>query len=228
MVMIPLGAILGGASLFGKLFGGAGKGAADARERQNEFQQRENFLKGNIYGTQQGAATSQYGTEQAALVNLVQQLEKAKLDRAQLGITAPQARGKQAMLGSLLANLQPARVQAPGRIAPHMGSITGGLSPSALSGTARQAGSVLERQALEAMLSKSDIPAMTDFKGEGLAAKPGILPAPQMADYKQAGKFESLASILGLIGGIAGLGKDLKGTGNVPRTPPFVPPMGAG
>lgn len=181
-----LGAILGGASLLGKLFGGAGEGAAKDRLAQNEFLQRENQLQASLYGTQQNALAQLLGLQ-----------ERGTMDRAQLGIAAPQARMKQALLASLLQNAKPASFSGlpAGVTVPQM---SGGLSPALINNLARAGGGELQRQALLALLTKSDVPAQTDY------VKQGMLQAPQMARYKQPGKFESFASGAGLIGGLLG------------------------
>lgn len=180
-----LGAILGGAQLLGSLFGGAGKGAAAERQSQNEFLQRENQMKLGQYSTQQQALLSLLGLDESALMN-----------RAKLGIEAPSARTKQAVLGSLLSRLQPTQVQAPAGI--RVPQVSGGLRDALGGAGMRGAGNLLQLQALKALASKSDVPAPTNY------AQRGMLPAPQMQGYKQAGKGESLLSMLGLAGGVAG------------------------
>lgn len=182
---LPLMAIAAGAGVLGKLFGGAAKGQAQERAGQNDYAAQQN---------QQ--ALSKYGIDQSARQNLLGQQEQATLNRAQMGVSAPQARAKQALLGSLLQNLQSAKVTAPSGI--RMGSISGGLNPSAISAATRAGGGELEKQALMALLTKSDVPAATDF------VKDGTVAGPQSVGYKTAGTGESLMSLLGLLGSAGG------------------------
>lgn len=181
-----LGAILGGASLLGSLFGGAGKGAAQERQAANDFAQRENQMR-----------LGQYSTQQQALLSLLGLDERAAMDRAQLGIAAPSARAKQALVGSLLSRLQPASIQAPAGV--RVGQVGGGLGAALGGGGMQQAGQLLQAQALKALASGSDVPAAANY------AQRGMLPAPQVQGYKQAGKGESILSALGLAGGLAGM-----------------------
>jgi hypothetical protein len=174
-----LGAILGAVTGLGSLFGGAGKGAAQERQNQNQH-------AGSIYDTQQRSLLSLLGLD-----------ERATMDRAQLGIAAPQQRAKQALLGSLMQRMQKAQVQPPPGI--RMGQVSGGIGDAIGGPGMKGAGLLLQLQALKALQSGSDVPAATNY------AKTGMLPAPA---YKKAGKGESIMSALGLIGGglQAGLG----------------------
>jgi hypothetical protein len=193
-------AIAAGAGILGKVFGGAAKGQAQERAGQNNFAQTQNQQTLSKYGIDQGARTS--------LSNLQ---EGATMDRAKLGIQAPQARMKQALLGSMLQNMQSAKVSAPSGI--RMGSISGGLDPSMLlSAATRAGGGELEKQALMALMSKSDVPAATDY------VTSGKVDDPTMQNYKNPGKVESLLSILGGVGSAAGAISEI-GNINKPKTP---------
>ena len=180
-----LGKILGGITGLGSVFGGAGQGQAAERQSQNDFLQRENQMR-----------LGQYSTQQQALLSLLGLDEKATMDRAQLGIQAPSSRTKQAVIGSLLARLQPTRIQAPAGI--NVGKVSGGLSGAMGGGGMRAAGNALQMQALKALLSGSDVPQAGNY------TQRGMVQAPQMQGYKSAGKGESLLSALGLAGGLAG------------------------
>lgn len=158
------------------LLGGAGKGAA--QERLNQYQ----------------AQSDNYRTQQSAILNLLGLSEAATRDRADRAMTAPAARAKQALIAQMLGNYQapsvsglPAGVRIPQ---------TGGGLASALgrSPIAKQALEALARQALEAQLSGSDVPAMPDTSRAMVAP-------PQLA---RPGKFESFMSGAGLIGGLLG------------------------
>ena len=63
----------------------------------------------------------------------------------------------------------------------------------------RQAGSTIEQQALQALMSGSDLPPMPNYPGTGM------LPPPNMTgSYRRPGRGETAASIMGMIG--SGLG----------------------
>jgi hypothetical protein len=244
---IPL--ITSGVSLLGKLFGGGAKGQADERGQQNQFiadanrnrlQQygtQQNALlssllaggrdKMDAYQTRQGASTNAMQGQQAATSNALNNQSQEGLQRAQLGLQAPSVRARQSVMGSLMKNLQPTRIQsAPGQQG-HTSSITGGLSAAALDPTTRQHGDELMNSALMAQLSGSDVPAATDFKSgiqdwkssvldvpEATDYSKGILAPPVMQGYKEPGKMESILSGGGMLGGILGELLKLRGGGN--------------
>jgi hypothetical protein len=190
MALLPL--LLGGASVVGKLFGGAAKGASDERTQRNNFT-----------NDAAGRETQQYGIEQSARSQLAQLLEQASMNRAQMGVQAPSARTKQAILGSLLQHMKPVSVTPPKGV--RMGQVSGGLNVSALSPLA--GGGELERQALMALLTKSDVPSMPDTSGT-IVGRPG---APT---YAQPGKLESVLSggslLAALLGGVGSMLPDKK------------------
>ena len=183
---LPLLALAAGAGVLGKLFGGASKGAATERAATNAFAQNTDQI-----------ANQQYGMAQSARSNLLGQQEAATMNRAQLGLQAPNVRAKQAILGSMLQQLQSARVTPPAGVT--MGQLSGGIDPSRLLNPAARAGGAdLQRQALMALLTKSDVPAPTDF------VRHGTIAPPSASQYKGAGKLESILSALGLLGSAAG------------------------
>ena len=177
----------------GKLFGAASGRAESDRGNENDYISRENNRR-----------TVQHGQEQRSLIDLLGMQENATMDRAQMGVTAPQARSKQAVLGSLMQNLQPAQISGlPSGVS--MPQMSGGLTPAALSSQARAGGGELQRQALMALLSKSDVPAATNYP------ETGKIQSPEMLGYKDPGKMESILSAIGLIGSTGGaLGELLK------------------
>jgi len=248
---IPWLAIAGGASLLGKLLGGGAKGAADERGNENAFTLGRNQQALSQYGTQQNAllssllaqgneATSRYNTNQGATTAATSGLQNATsraleagsaegMDRARLGLQAPSIRARQSVLGSLMKNLQPTRIQSPAGQRGHESSITGGLSASALDPTTRQHGDALMQAALMAQLTGSDVPAATDFKSgiqdwkgsvldvpEATDYSKGLLAPPELGGYKRAGKWESVLSGGGILAQI--LGELLKGGGSGART----------
>lgn len=165
--------------------GKAGGGAAAERQSKNNFQLQQNQL-----------AQSAHNADMQALLTALAQNERAKMDRAQLGIQAPQARTRQALLGSILANAKGMRVQPPSGI--RMGNVSGGaFDLDALLSNARGAGRTLNQQATAALESGSDIPAYED-------ATARLSKSPTPGGYQKAGKLEGLLSLLGLAG--AGVG----------------------
>ncbi len=187
----PLMAIAAGAGLLGKIMGKGAEGSAAERTNKNDFQTRQNQLANQQYTTQQNAATSLAGLQ-----------ENATMNRAQMGVTAPSARMKQALLGSLLQNYQPRSVSAPAGI--RMGNVSGGLDLSAISQAAKGGGGELERQALDALFSKSDVPGATDYQTSGRVAP------PKLDGYQGAGAFESVLSGGGLLGSLLGTIAEIK------------------
>jgi hypothetical protein len=195
-----LGAILGAVSGLGSIFGGAGKSKADERMQQNDLISRNNNTQAALHNN-----------KQQSILQLLGLLENAQRDRADRAMTAPAARARQSAMGSMLQNIQPAQISGlpSGVSIPQM---SGGLNPSMLNAQARAGGGELQKQALMALLSKSDVPAMP--KSEG-----ALLPPPQLQGMKDAGGGESLLSMLGLFGGGIGALKDA-GLGKPKAKPP--------
>jgi hypothetical protein len=177
-----LGAILGAVSGLGSIFGGAGKGKADERMQQNDLISRNNNTQAALHNN-----------KQQSILQLLGLLENAQRDRADRAMSAPADRARQSAMGSMMQNIQPAQISGlpSGVSIPQM---SGGLNPSMLNAQARAGGGELQKQALMALLSKSDVPAMP--KSEG-----ALLPDPVLQAMKQPGKGESLLSMLGLFGG---------------------------
>lgn len=186
--------------------GKAGEGQAAERAGANNYQQ-----------TQNSQANQQYGMQQSTLANLLGLQERATMDRAQMGVQAPNARMKQAILGSLLQNAKSRTTTAPAGI--RMGKVSGGLNLDAISAATRAGGGELESQALAALKSKSDIPGATDY------AKTGMMAAPEMGGYKDAGALESGLSGAGLLASLmAGIQKHSEGTGTGASARKLPPP----
>lgn len=196
---LPLMAIAAGAGLLGKLMGKGGEGAAKERTNQNDFQQQQNQLANQQFNTQQNAATNLAGLD-----------EKATMDRANLGISAPSARMKQALLGSLLQNYQSRSVEAPAGI--RMGKVSGGLDLSTIADAVKAGGGELLRQGLDALYSKSDVPMAANYSQSAKVA------APSLGGYQGAGKMESVLSGGGLLGSLLGSIAELS-KGNGASTP---------
>lgn len=193
MAILPL--VMAGASLLGPLLSKGGKGAQEERSNQNNSALQRDQLA-------QGA----HRTDTSALLQALQQNESATMDRAKLGISAPQARAKQALLGSLLSNAQ--TVRAPNGMGGN------GIDLSALLSGARQAGGDLTSQANAALRSGSDIPAFTD-------ATARLTKAPSPTPYQQPGTMESILSGGGLLASLLSAASPLlKGRGADPGAGP--------
>jgi hypothetical protein len=237
-----------------RLLGGGAKGAATERGNQNDFQQRQNQLELQRYGTNQNAllqallaqdrgAMDRYGTQQAATTNALnsgsqeassryntrqgatsralESQSQEGMQRAQLGLQAPNVRARQSILGSLMQNMQPVSIETNERVRGSVPKISGGLTPAALDPTTRQHGGALMQAALQAQLTGSDVPKATNFMGGVLDApaatdfrsgilqtpettdfRSGVLTPPEMGGYRRAGRGESLLSGGSMVGGI--------------------------
>jgi hypothetical protein len=167
-----------------------GTGLSQNRQGQNTAAQQQNQLLAQLFGTQQGAALSALQGEEAGKLN------RAGLDlsQRQFALNAPSVRGRQAVAGSLLQNLQPATMSGgSARLQAATPRISGGLNASVLSPDARQVGQFMVQQALTGQQQGDvfeSIPA-TDFQG-------GRLTPPAMTAYQQPGKMESILGLLGL------------------------------
>lgn len=167
----------------------AAKGAADERAKKNQYtlQRDELAQRGNT-------------ADMTALLNALNQNEQAKQSRAQLGVNAPNARAKQALLGSLMANAQTTKYQPPPGV--RMGS--GGIDLSSLLSGARTAGRDLSAQATKAIQTGSDVPAYTDATSQ-------LTKNPTPTQYQGAGKVETILSLLGLLGSGVGAYNSMAG-----------------
>lgn len=204
---LPLMALAAGAGILGKVFGGASRGAANERAGQNNFAQNQNQQDLQRFGIQQNTRTNLSGLQ-----------ERATMDRAEMGLRAPNMRMRQAILGSLIQNMQTAKITPPAGV--RMGTMTGGIDPSRLlNAGARAGGGEMQRQALLALLNKSDVPADTDYTNSGTVAP------PKGAGFKSAGKLESILSVLGLLGSAAGGAGEAASAFKSAKTPT---PFGAG
>lgn len=138
-----------------------------------------------------------------------QLLENATMDRAKFGIDAAGKRGSQAAWGDALQNVQDVNID----FKPTTGTLpdfgyTGGIRPSMFGDTARQAGGELGRQALMALMNKSDVPAMPEVADLSTPQNPSGL-------ENTLGGFGLTGSILG------GLGSALKRRKPVAQIEPY-------
>ena len=134
-----------------------------------------------------------YGANQNAMLTAGSMAEAARLDRAKLGLEAPEVRTKQALYGDLIKHLQDAKISGLGAHVPGV-SISGGLRPSAISQAGRNAaGDALQTQAMQALLSGSDVPEMPDFSKL-------VLEPPAATPLPQAGAQDKWLDVLSNIG----------------------------
>lgn len=201
---IPL--ITAGLGLAGQVAAAKSAGAAQGRAQEAQINQGTDAINSRNYATEQNANL------------LAQQLAAANaLDRSRLGIEAPQARANQAALGDILANLQDVQISGVPSHLPNV-QVSGGLRPSNLGAGARAAGQGLTAQALQALLSGSDVPPATDFQG-------AVLDAPKATPTPQAGKSDTFLNYLATIGGLAGAAQQsgVLDRFNKPKTAATVP-----
>lgn len=200
----------GGASLaaipaidaIGQVAGAAGGGMGNARMNANQQALMQDRNKLDAYRAQQDAILQALGMKERGA------LDRANLDLNQrtFALNAPNVRGRQALFGSLLQNLQPVSMSGiPSKVAAKMPTISGGLSPAALGPGARDFGALLQKVAMEGQQKGDTFDPIekTDFMA-------GLMEAPQLSQLKQAGFLEKLLGGIGLggslLGGILGAG----------------------
>lgn len=176
------------AGIGGSVAGKASQGAAQGREREALL---------NLDRDRLASQQWQAGNQQQLTANQEQSAENRW--RALLGIEAPNTRASQVMRGDLMSNVQDVGVTGLPPQVPRI-QFTGGLRPSALGPNARAAGSALSRQALQALLTGSDVPGATDFRS-GLTKAPSITPLPEESGWAKAGNVLGIGG--GMLGGIA-------------------------
>lgn len=168
------------APVIGALAGGLGSSMAGERSGENAAIQNQN-----------DAASRLYGTRQNAVNQLLALAESGALNRAKLGLEAPNVRSNQILRGSLMANTKPASFSGlPARVASRIPQMSGGLTPASLSPAARSAGAEMQRQALAALLSGSDVPAMPNYSS-------GLLAPPELQGYKSPSALETILGVAG-------------------------------
>ena len=201
-----IGATSGALGALGQIAGGAAKGAGQSRESANTQAMMADRNKLDAYQAQQQAVM------QALLGQSNEQLRSADIDllRKKFAVEAPQMRGKQALLGSLMQNMQPVQMSGLSpQIASRMPQISGGLSPAALGPLARQMGGLLQSNAVSGQQAGDQFDPLqrTNFGG-------GLLPAPGLSSPQKAGMLEKIlggvgfgGSLLGGLGELFGGGK---------------------
>jgi hypothetical protein len=205
-------------SVLGSIFGGAAKGAGDSRANDNLAAAQNNRTAADIYGTQQGAVTSANNAQQQALMQALlgqsnEQTSHANtdLDRRNFTLNAPSTRGRQALLGSLMQNMQPVSMSGGSpQMRARMPQFSGGLNASAIGPMARQMGGLMQSGAVSAQQKGDTFDPLkpTNFQSGVLDPTRGLLQSPQLAELQRSGLLEQILGGLGLGGSLLGaLGK---------------------
>lgn len=184
-------------SNIGRVSGDAAGSVQQNRILEDQIQQghnRDQLARTNI-DIGQRRSQDQHGLQRAAL------LDRMGMDRAELGINAPMARTKQAAYGDALKNMQDVKIdfKPVGRGTLPQFSSSGGIRPSMYGENARAAGGELGRQALMALLTKSDIPTAPDVP----EASP-LIDLPELQGPRGSSGLEKTLGGVGLGGSILG------------------------
>lgn len=191
------------AGAVGKIAGGAAKGSADQRYLENNSAAQRNALLAQLYSIQQNAS------QNAVTAGANEKINQGNLDlnRREFALNAPNARARQSVKGSILANAQPMTLSGlPDRVSSRIPTISGGLSPALFDGNTRALGSELTRDAIMDQLAGDKFESMTptDFKS-------GVLPLPALEDLQKSGVLEKILAGVGLagsvVGGLEGMGR---------------------
>jgi hypothetical protein len=227
--MAALPAILQGASLLGKVFGGAAKGSADQRTTENQQrlqqQQQQNWdviqralLQSNNANTrasmQNEAAQARAAIQNAnamarASMTNSDTYQRAGMDlaRRQFAQQEPSVQARQAMAGSLLSRIQPVQIAGAPAGVGVKSSIMDALGPEA-----RQSGALLAQRGLSGLqrgpAQFSELPpvSLPDAYLPDAVSLPEImnLPPATQAALQKSGMLEKIMGGLGLAGNIAG------------------------
>jgi hypothetical protein len=210
--------------LIGSLFGRGASAAGDSRLDQNSQNILNNRNTIDQYGIEQSASTSAHNTQQQALIQALlagsnEQTAHAQtdLDRRKFALDAPQTRGRQALLGSLMQNLQPARLTGLSRqLQAAKPTFTGGLSPAAIGPQARQAGALMQSGAVRGLQQGDTFDPLkpTDFRSGVLDPTRAAVPRPELQELQKSGLLEKILGGVGIGGTLLGaLGPLLQGRG---------------
>ena len=167
-------------STLGRLMTGAAAGQTGERDQRNDFTGRTNQAIAGMYGTQQ---------------NALLQLLMADLAQRRFQLEAPNMRGRTALLGSLMQNMQPVQLNGLSpQLRARMPQITGGLTPAALGPQARQMGGLMQQGAVEGQQ-----------RGDTFAPlQNSLINPPNLGQYQNAGRGESALSTAGLATSLLG------------------------
>lgn len=178
-----IGALLGAAPLIGKIFGGAGQGAANQRITENDQRLRAAQLA-NADALGRAQLQSSHGLNSAQM----------DLARRQFQQNEPNAQASQALRGSILQRIQPLQMSGlSDRVAsriPRMNSIIDAIGPEA-----RAAGALLAQRGLSGLEGGG-----TQFD----PIAPLNLPPAQMAALQKSGLLEKILGGVGLGGSLIG------------------------
>ena len=169
--------LLGIAGDVGSVLGNQAQGAAEGRHVEALLENQRDAIRNQQYGTAQNA-----------------QFNAGSLDLARKGFseTARGSRGKQAVTGNLLSNLQDLSINIPGI---QNATVNGGLKASALGEGGRGAASEMAKQAMLALLSGDE------FTGGEVLTPPQLSATPQPSGWENAA---GIGGILGTLGGALG------------------------
>ena len=183
--MAFLAALPGILSAAGSLFGGMAGGRAEGRQHEILNTQAQNQLQQRLFEAILNSTLQQEGYG----------LQRSRLgaDRAEFERDSPNVRFQQALRGGLAQNLQDVGVNAPSRIP--VTQFSGGLRPSAMGSTAREAGGRMADIGLENM-------GQDTFD---IADAPTLPSAPQFQGLPQASGFDKFLQFAGPGLGLAGL-----------------------
>lgn len=187
--------ILAAAGAIGKIAGGLGKGRADGRKAEADVNLQRDQL-----------ATSQYATQQGAMLNAARGMADQNLNDAQIGLTAPSMRGRQAVMGDLLANFQhkvPTHARA---------NVIDFGSPVNLSDSTRKLGGLLSSGALADQEKGNSPLEKVDFMSM-------LMKAPSQAPLPKSSWLDTLLNTAGTVGALAGGAAEAKNAfGGTPST----------
>jgi hypothetical protein len=123
---------------------------------------------------------------------------------------APEQRARQTAWGDILANVQDASIDMPGHI-PKI-NVSGGLRPSLLGPNARAAGAGMSTQALQALMTGSDVPEMPDFQKL-------VMTPPEATPLPEASGQDRWLNVMAALGQIAQGADTVNRTRQQPRPP---------
>lgn len=191
-----LGNIAGPAGDVGTVASGAAGALRDERQIEDEARRQRDQIALDRART----GINQGQTRDAQNLNRAGFTEDATLARAKMGIDAPMARTRQAAYGDALKNIQDVNIDFQPQTGPATKfNVTGGLRPSMFGENARAAGGELGRQALLALMTKSDVPGMPT-----LPAQSDLVDLPELSQPKGSGALEKITGGVGLGGSILG------------------------
>jgi hypothetical protein len=181
------------------VLGGMSEGMQQERADENLYARNADALRNSVYNTRQNAELRASENEEEAALNRARLEESGLLSRSELGMRAPNVRTRQSIIGSLLQEMQPVSFGNLGRVRPP--SVSGGLTPAALNADARRTGSILQSQAIQALLDGSDVPDMVDVPNAP-NFQDSIVEPPDLTPFQEPGAAETGLSWLGTGGSL--------------------------